>query len=460
MNSNSVRSIFAFLGVFLLMSCVKSKDTETTPFCGITAFSVGNIVSYVSYNTSGGGTTTQKKTINGREVLFDIDQQAGTIQTVNVLPQWVNLTKVCPTFSCYGTLQYKTGDDYFNMTSGHDSLDFSQPRTLRCISTDGLFSKTYTVTLRKNTDVQDTIVWESVASNLEMDEDDHRTMVVSAMYKDKQGADSLVRRLFVFSDDASGQPLVTSTTDRSQATTWETPTQLSGADGTIDFTSITLHKGELYAIDDQGKLYKSTEKDKGMNWTLVADASLEMLLASDGIYLYALKDSKIMATDDYIGWFDSGTADLNMLPTNSRYNFYHTSYTNDEVTISMMGGLSENQDLFGVTWYKVTDTQDDEVDPWMYIKVSAENGSGCPHLQEMSTIYYGNKLYMMGREMTDVFAGIYQSEDNGISWHQQTKKWRLPEALKADNGAASWAVIDNTLYVIQKGGKIWRGTIR
>ncbi len=460
MTSKTLRSIFAVLGILLLVSCVKSKDTESSPYCAITSFGVNNIVSNVSYTTSSGTTTTVKQTIAGSSILFEIDQKAGLISTIKFLPNWVNLTKVVPTFTCHGILQYKNGDNYINITSGKDSLDFTEARTFRCLSADGLYSKSYRVSILKNTEATDTIIWESVVSNLELEDNKHRPLVLSASYKDKENSDSLVRRILVFSKNDSGKPQVTSSTDRSEATTWTDPVELTGAEGTIDPYSVMIHQDELFAIDDKGILYKSTEKDKGIIWTKVVGNGLERLLASDDYYLYALKGNKIIATDNFSDWKECGDEDIDMLPTRCLYSFYRQSYNNTKVNIAMMGGLNNDNTDNGVTWYKVTDTQDDEVDPWQYIDVSSETKIGCPYLQELSTVMYNDNLYTMGRTFTDKFPGMYRSEDNGISWTLQTKMWRLPAALEAGNGAASMVLIDNTFYVMQVGGKIWKGTIK
>lgn len=459
MTSKTLKSIFSVLGILLLVSCVKSKETESTPYCAITSFGVNSIVSYVPYKTST-GTTTVKRTVSGSSIFFQINQETGLISTVKSLPNWINLTKVVPTFTCHGTLQYKSGDNYYTITSGKDSLDFTEPHILRCVSSDGLYSKSYLVSLTKNTEDSDTILWSSVVSNLELEDEKHRSIVLAAKYTDKNGADSLVRRIFIFSKNEAGKPQVTSTTDYSEATTWTDAEELIGAEGVIDPYSIMVHQNELYAIDNQGKLYKSTEVVKGTVWMKVSDKNLSRLLASDGYYLYAYDGTNIIATDDFTNWKECGKSNLEMLPTRCLYSFYRQSYNNTKVNIAMMGGLNDNNKNNGVTWYKVTDTQDDVIDPWQFIDVSNETNIGYPYLQETSTVMYGDNLYTMGRTFTEQFLGMYKSEDNGISWKLQTKMWRLPASLEAANGAASMVLIDKAFYVFQVGGKIWKGSIK
>ena len=177
MTSKTFKSIFAYIGILLLVSCVKSKETESTPYCAITSFGVNSIVSYVPYKTST-GTTTIKRTVSGSSILFEINQETGLINTVKPLPNWINLTKVVPTFTCHGTLQYKSGDNYYTITSGKDSLDFTEPHILRSVSSDGLYSKSYLVSFTKNTEASDTILWSSVVSNLDLEDEKHRSIVL------------------------------------------------------------------------------------------------------------------------------------------------------------------------------------------------------------------------------------------------------------------------------------------
>ena len=461
MKSNFFKFILASLWTVMVVSCVKGNEIEVSPQCAIVSFGVNSIVSYVPYTTSGGEVVTMKKTVAGSDILFDIDQNAGIIKTANPLPNWISLTKVVPVFSSYGTLYYVTEDNRHAMTSGSDSLDFSEPRTLTCVSSDGFYSKNYTVILEKSTDVSDTIVWESVNCNLELDTDEQRALVVSATYKDENGADSLVRRILVFSKNENGQPQVTSSTERSQATTWTGHTVLTGAEGTIDYKSITVHDGSLYAIDNRKILYKSTEAEKGETWTKVSDTNLIRLLASDGKWLYGYDGNDIVATSDLANWKNTLTANTEMLPESSTYCFYRTSYTNSNIVIAMMGGMTEKNSEHGVSWYKTTQTDTDEPEAWGYINISGDNGYGCPRLKDASTVMYNDYLYMMGRNSDNAYEGVYRSEDNGISWHLQSTVWKLPEALDGENGAASMVLMGKVLYVIQKGeGKVWRGTIK
>ena len=446
---------------FLLVSCIKDKDSaDVSPLCAITSFSIGNITSYVTTTDASGNATTTRRVYSGSNVFFSIDQQAGTITSTEPLPSWITLGRVVAKFTSYGNVFQVIDSVYYGLTSGTDSVDVSAPRRLACMSTDGQYVKYYTLTLSKKAEASDSIVWEHLSeADLELS-GSHRALTVTARYTDTEGADSLVKRLMVFSADEAGKPQVTSTTDGQD---WTVPERLSGAEGTIDWTSVVEHQGRLYAIDDLGKLYASGEETKGTTWTKVADTQFKRLLCADGVFLYAYDGEGIVATADMEQWTPQGTENLDMLPERCTYGFHRQSNTNNEMTLAMMGGLSDNNTKYGVSWYKVTSLSPQYNQPWSYIQVSGENTHALPRLEELSTVSYGGNLYAMGRrKQTDgtlLFEGFYCSEDNGIAWFLQGSKWLLPKDLNAADGPASVALLGSTLYVVQDGGKVWRGVI-
>ena len=453
------------LTMLVLGSCVKDKDDENvSPACAITSFSVGSITSYVTTTDAAGQSVVTKRVVTGTDIYFSIDQKAGTITNVYPLPNWISLTKVVPKFTSQGDVYVAAGDVLWEITSGTDSIDVSSPVTLCCVSTDGSYSKRYTLTIHKNTEVSDTILWNRLTTADLQLSGSHRALVLPATYKDRHNADSVVYRMFVFSNNPEGKPQVTSTTDRSQGTTWTAPEELTGAAGTIDYQSIVIHKGQLYAIDENGGLYASTEHEKGVTWTKVTDSPFVRLLGSDGLYLYGFDGTDILGTVDFSTWEVSGSEDVDKLPSSSLYSYYFTSHTNSELTIAMMGGISSGSSVNGVSWYKVTSAEDYFNAPWSYIQVTADNAYGCPRLEELSVVNYGGYLYAMGRRRFAgdeyKFEGFYCSEDNGIAWRLQSEKWRLPADLDAANGPASVLLVGNLLYVVQSGGGVWRGTIK
>ena len=150
--------------VLACASCIKDDDTTTSPECAIVSFSVGSIKSYVTtkkYDSEGNATDTiVQRTYSGSDIYFNIDQVNGRIYNVDSLPVWIDLSRVVPSYTCYGSLFGKVveGDElFYHLTSGKDFIDFSKPVELVCVSTDGLSSKYYTVDIRKHVSATDTL---------------------------------------------------------------------------------------------------------------------------------------------------------------------------------------------------------------------------------------------------------------------------------------------------------------
>lgn len=82
-----------------------------------------------------------------------------------------------------------------------------------------------------------------------------------------------------------------------------------------------------------------------------------------------------------------------------------------------------------------------------------------PHFDHPSVTCYDGALYAIGEE-EGAYSELYRSDDNGITWHPQSKKYPMPTDLKPANGVASIVAVDNNLWIIQENGKVWQGSIQ
>ena len=82
-----------------------------------------------------------------------------------------------------------------------------------------------------------------------------------------------------------------------------------------------------------------------------------------------------------------------------------------------------------------------------------------PHFDYSSVTKYNGALYAIGVE-DDAYGELYRSDDNGITWHPQSKKYPMPTDLKPTNGVASIVAVDKNLWIIQENGKVWQGSIQ
>lgn len=433
------------MAALTLGSCLSSNEVETTPECGITSFSVGDIVSGVKVYKHDGSDTIINRTIKGSDVRFNIDQINGIISSVDSLPNWADLSRVVPSFTTYGTVFAKLDSLYYPLKTGADSISFEKPVKMIAAATDGVSIKEYTVYINRSKNDIDTLVWNSKSTNCTASAD-CRTVVMND-------------RVYAFYENAEGKVQVTNSAVSSELTSWTEPVSVQAP---ITCSSVTAFAGELYALGTDGCIYKAEKQNRPEEWLKVSEKTFERLLAADNYYLYALDGEEIVGSSDMQNWISSGKADINMLPTECIQSFSYKSKTNANIQICMMTGITEKNAKNGVSWYKVTSKDEDINQNWMYVQVTNDNKYGLPRFKNMSTTMYGGCLYAIGISSLaegDKYQSLYCSKDNGITWKTVEEKYPLPADLDAKNGAASIISAGGKFYIIQKGGKIWCGTI-
>ncbi len=434
-------------------SCMESEDVEASPQCGIVSFSVGDIKSYVTtkkYDNKGNARDTIiSKTISGKGIYFNIDQVNGIIFNVDSLPKWTNLTRVVPSFTAYGNafvkLKENGTDLYYILTSGQDSLDFSNPVEIMSLASDGKSTKKYTVKINKHLSDIDTLVWNSANANLE-------ALNIKRTYVAND-------KMFIFANDNNGIPVVSYTSKESgqYGTLWSAPTALTGAEGVIDANSIVLFNGAFYTTDSEGYIYKSTPGGFATDWTKVSSQKVMRILAADNQYLYAFDGNDIIGSKNMTDWTKQGSADIDMLPETCINYTSRPSKTNQFMSVVTMSGI--NNMNHRVNWFKMTSEEDSANEPWAFIQTTNDNAFAMPRFSNLSVTYYNNALCAIGMKDGE-YDYIYRSEDNGITWHAIKEMYLLPEDLSANDGAATLIAVDDDLWIIQENGKVWLGSVR
>ncbi|MBQ3925559.1 MAG: hypothetical protein II706_01090 [Bacteroidaceae bacterium] len=431
--------------LFGITGCMSDNENESSPKCAIISFAVGNISSPVvtkKYDSKGHATDTiVTKTISGSEIFFNIDQVNGRIYNIDSLPNWASLRAVVPTFSSYGTVYYVVPNEdnlYYTLTSGKDSIDFTKPVQLLCVSSDTKSSRFYTVEINRHVANTDTLEWRKTQSNLNINEL-NKVLV----------ADS---KVFAFGKNASGQSVVT-WAEADDATTWSSPVNIS-----VDEATVTLFEGQFYGMGTDGYLYKAQLNEKVSTWLKASNQKVKRLLGADGFRLYAYDGNAIIGSSDLDTWTEEGTTDLDMLPE-SRINAtsYATS-TNKNIEVAVMTGLSSKNDKYAVVWYKASSDDVATNQSWAYIQVTKDNPYGLPAFSDLSTTYYHNALWAIGT-VNDQYKYLYRSDDNGITWHPQTELYPVPTDLDPANGKASIVAVGKKLWIVQENGNVWQGSI-
>ena len=429
----------------LLVGCIEDEKVELSPKCAILSFSVGNITSSVTtkkYDSNGNATdTVVQRLISGSDIAFNIDHVNGRIYTVDSLPAWIDLTHVVPSFSCYGYVVGKKvpGDDtFYGITSGSDSIDFSNPVEFLCVAADGNSTKKYTVEMLRHTGNVDTLEWNCVASD----------MRVSGMNK----AFNVDGKMFAFAKNADGKD-VALCANMDDPTTWDVATV------PVECGSVVTFRGDFYGLGEDGYIYKSAPEQVASKWEKAADVQVERLLAADDYYIYAYDGIAIIGSEDLRMWEEQGSEDLDMLPETAIYSCSYVSRTNSNLQMTVMVGLTSKNAKNGVSWYKISAADSNTNQRWSYIRVTDDNPYGLPLMGNLSMTYYEGSLYAIGLEEGE-YKNLYRSDDNGITWHAQTEKYLIPDGLTSANGAASIATAGEEMWIMQENGQIWRGSIR
>lgn len=450
MKNTYLQHIFLRFSVLLmtlpiLVACVEDEKIEVSPKCAILSFSVGNITSSVvtkSYDSEGNATdVVTRRTLSGSDISFNIDQVNGKIYTVDSLPKWVDLTRVVPSFSCYGNVFGKIveGDEaFYGITSGSDSINFSKTVELVCVSTDGSSTKRYTVDIYKHTSNTDTLEWQAVTSDIK----------INGLNK----AFNIDGRVFAFAKNAGGENIVAYANE-------EDPSAWNIANVPVDCGSVIMFGGIFYGLGTDGYIYKSAPYQLETAWEKASDMQVERLLASDNYYIYAYDGMAIIGSNDLRTWTEQGSDDLDMLPETSINSCNYASRTNGNLQTVVMTGITSKNIENGVSWYKVSSTDSNTNQRWSYIKVTNDNPYGLPLLSNLSVTHYNGSLYAIGIG-NEGYKTLYRSDDNGITWHAQTEKYLIPANLDADNGIASIVTVGKEMWIIQENGQIWRGSIR
>lgn len=181
MNRNLTRLCALTVGALMLVSCLGS-DNDTTVYgdAAITGFTLGSLNRYVhTTSTKTGNDTIVKSTVTGSAYKMNIDHFGQHIYNQTRLPVGTDLRHVVCTITAKNggmiAIQSMTSDS-LQWYSSTDSIDFSQPRTLRVYSTDGTAWHDYVVELNISTTKDSDLDWTLVNTSADWAgwETDHR----------------------------------------------------------------------------------------------------------------------------------------------------------------------------------------------------------------------------------------------------------------------------------------------
>ena len=441
-----LRALCALLSLSaMLVSCLSSDDSVTATYSdtAITAVTLGSLNRYTTTKSAlSGNDTIVKSTLTGSNYHITIDQLGCRIFNQDTLPVGTDIKHVV--LSALSTknggvplIKSLTGDTlrYYSST---DSIDFSQPRTIRVLSSDGTAYRDYTMSLAVSETAGIVFDWSMVAQRDEL-----------AGWTDKH--------LVAFAD---------------------TVVLVDG--GTISTNSYMMGGPALLRLDAEGDLQcvRDLESmDDPAAWTAMsASEPVGRLIGASAQEMFAIgTDGRLKVSPFGLANEHSGSAgyisggfvwreellddDAALLPTSGLAMTSWVYAPADSMNYVLMAGNSDTDDTNAVLWRKLSRYHDyngtwgDTEGTWVYMNIDSSNRYTLPRMEGLSLAYYNKSVLAVGSNKQ-----MLQSRDQGITW-KPVKAYELPAGLQ---GSLLTMAADRQgrLWIATDAGQLWQGKLR
>ena len=266
----------------------------------------------------------------------------------------------------------------------------------------------------------------------------------------------------MFGEQAGKATVISASTDQ-QPLTW---TAAAATDVDIDVQTVIPVNGRLLALGKDGRLYSCNADTQGRVWTQASAQTFDRLLSADANYVYACVGDELVASSDLQTWTPCNIKNKEYLPVGSVVSAAYTTRTNTQLQHVVMMGASATDSPYASVWYKISAADADLNETWTLVKTPTDKTFAMPCLEDLQMVRYNGMLLAFGGadatgNKQDAYRYLYRSDDNGVSWHQQTEKLGLPDALRNEPMLSVGAAAnDDGLWIIQNGGRTWRGQLR
>lgn len=443
--------LFVLLLALLASACSEDEEAYTlSNDCYISSVALGYATRTVHVTTAEGKDSTYRVTFDAKYYPMTIDQQKLLIYNEDSLPYGTRTAAILATVECAGYLMYRPETDEtgeWTAYSSTDSINFSQPLTLRVVSADGTALRDYTLTVNVHQQDADDFTWKQMGQVPLFQDWDERKLI------SRDGSLLLLGR-------RGGVPCA-ATAPADDPTTW-TELSLTGCTQ-ADFTTLQQLNGTYYVSGTDGTLLASAD---GGQWTTVATDRSVRLVAAGSHCLYALSGGQLCRSVDGNSWDPENLDDEpRWLPAQDMAAVCYKQPNGNE-RILWMGSREAVQapaDTTSVVWSKVWNLfQDERTVGWIFFNPSDDNLYGCPRLQSLSLFRYDNVVIACGGPSADgkhtALEAFYVSTDNGITW--KTDEVLAPPAalVGTEEPIAVTADADNFIWLICGTG-VWRGRL-
>lgn len=445
--------------VMALTSCVKSNDTEVTLYndATIVSFTLGTVNRYLHTVSKSGNDSVYKVTVTGSSYKFHIDQVNHRIYNTDSLPIHSDVRHIVCTIATLnnGLPMFKslTNDSliYYATT---DSIDFSQPRTVRVAASDGSGYTDWTISVNVHKEWGDDFEWRYLGTNSLLASLTH----LRAVYAEGE--------CFVFGTVSDGS---TKVFNINEGTNWTEAKSNRSAYGPDVWRNVVYNDAGIYMLDGH-ELYFAD--DASLNWKLVSTLpDIQQLVAASTTELFALSTAGCLMVSDDDGktWKeDLLDDDPYLLPTQQLASISYPLYLAEDTDYVLLAGY-RSESLFpndsnNRVWRKIVDYGPyAPVGEWNYMEHLNTTLYAMPKMEDLSLIYYNDGILALGREFLSDGAmqfNALHSRDNGITWKEDAT-YQIPEAAALEMHNIT-AVCDDdfNLWLLCSGtGEIWRGRL-
>lgn len=442
-----------------LSSCLGETDAELVYYddAGVTKVSLGTLNQYLHKTLDNGKDSSYKRTLDGSKYAFRIDQVNGKIWNPDSLPKTVDAKHViCNISTKNGSavgIKSMTSDSLYAYISS-DSIDFTQPRELWIYSTNRTGYKKYTLTLNVHKEYGDSCIWNLV-----------QPQNASVGELKNMRLRQLGDKMYLFGTTAGATKIYSMPV--TDGTEW-TEVVPSVPLGEAAAANCVAFNDAFYALEN-GQILTSADAE---TWTVVADVTLDRLVAASSTYLYAMQADKMMSSFDNGATWQEETMDdeAAKLPTESISFVCQKSSTNDNMEFLTMVGMRDinnyDTDSTAVVWTKMEEKdQYARKHPWSYIEFAKNNKYKAPLTTNLqTTCYNGTIMALAGQPLgnctKEALQFVYCSKDNGITWTKDSIMY-LPKDLETSNTDFAFAADSkNYVWLVAGGsGQLWKGHI-
>jgi hypothetical protein len=439
-----VRTIIAMAAALCAFtSCLSSNDDDITYYddTAITSFSLGTVKRYVTTTASDGTDSVYTTTYSGSSYHFYIDQVNAVIYNPDSLPLNTDAKHIVCTIGTKNSgvavlvLKSQTGTDSLAYYSSSDSIDFTEPLTVRVYNIRGTAYRNYTIKVNVHQEDGNAFSWHANSATQSLAQMAGRRFASLGdshfLFGNVNGA-----TVGYTLNGSSWQPLTMATTLSADA-----------------YKSMTVKGDSLYTLSN-GTLLTSTD---GASWTAVAQTpQLKQLLGASPFRLYALGDDALyVSKDNGATWSQESLDDeASLLPTEDMSLVVRPHLINDSTYRIQLVGIRNGETS---VWSKVEEDADNsESQPWAYYTSSDVNHHTLPALDNLQVIEYDGALLALGGD----FSTFYRSDDDGLTWFAEST-YAFPAGFGLQAAPFAMARDNNNYIFLSKASSsiVWSGRL-